>query len=536
MGLTACNELDKETLSNAVTTDQKEEALEMNPELAQAAVNAIPTGNYLRMPVYGASGNVHSDFGLPSVMMMLDSFGQDFVSANVGYNWYRFAVGLDVGSTTSQETNIIWYTCYNQIKSCNDVLATISPETEDDLLKFYRAQGLSARAFYYWVLSQVYQKNYEGNEMLPCVPIITDENEEEAAAEGSPRASVKDVYDFIISDLNQAVDLLSSTPVKAQSVMPTKPKRFFNLDAAYGMLARVYLTMHDYENALQAAQKCLNVTSCRPYTIDEVNHPTFINLDDPSWLWGQPVSTQDPVVLSGIVNFPSMMGSFCYGYAQYGGWRWCNSNLFNWIPDTDVRKGWFLDSNWESPNLNAAYNAYIAAQGTKNDPNNTSDMKMLTYTQVKYAPYNYEIDTDENASDIPYFRIEEVYLIMYEAMAMTGDISGAQSGLTNFIRTYRNPDYTCTATSQAALQNEIWMHRRVEFWGEGFVSWFDLKRLGKPLDRRNVGYPTSYTYYEGPESPIWVLPIPQRETQYNKQLTQADNNPSWIKPTPVVSE
>ena len=34
----------------------------------------------------------------------------------------------------------------------------------------------------------------------------------------------------------------------------------------------------------------------------------------------------------------------------------------------------------------------------------------------------------------------------------------------------------------AKLADEIMTHRRIELWGEGF-RWFDLKRLGLPLDR-----------------------------------------------------
>lgn len=528
-GLGSCNQLDQEVFTNSVTPDQKEEALGMNPELAQASVNAICTGAYQEFAVLGES---HDDFGLPAVMMMLDSNGQDFVSANSGYNWMSPSVALNCGSNRSSETYLIWYTCYNQIKSCNTVLSSIPADAEDPVLMFYRGQALCFRSFYYWILAQVYQHNYVGHETAPCVPIITEENEEEAASKGAPRASVQEVFEMMLSSLGEAIDLLSTSGITAQQVMATKPKRFFNLDAAYGMLARVCLTMHDYEGALEAASNCLSHTSCQPYSIAEVSHPTFINLDDSSWLFGQPVSPSDNVVLTWIVNFPSMMGSFSYGYAQYGAWRWCNEILFNSIPDTDVRKGWWLDSEFESPNLSEMDYAYLDSFDYTSDRDN-GGTAIQSYTQVKFAPYNYEYNTTTNASDIPYFRIEEVYYILYEAMAMTGDVSGAVSGLNNFVKTYRNPSYNFMAATAQAVQDEIWMQRRVEFWGEGFVSWFDLKRLGKPLDRRGGAYPTTFIYNVEPGSDVFVLPIPQQETQTNKLLTNADNNPEWTRPTAV---
>lgn len=529
LGLASCSDtLDKEVFAGAVTSETKEEVLAIDPDMAQASVNAISSGAYQHMTILSG----HDDFGLPSIMMMLDSNGQDMISANSGYNWFRPSVALANGTYTSDETYEIWYTSYNTIYACNSVLQTIPADTDDDVLKFYRAQALSFRAFYYWLLSQCYQNTYYGYQNEKCVPVITDENMEQAAIDGIARSTVEEVYEQILSDLNESVELLNGNPVKAQTVMSSKPKRFFNLDTVYGMLARVYLTMHDYSSALEAATNCLNTTSCQPYSIADVSKPTFISLEDSSWLWGQPVSTTDGPVLSGIVNFPSMMGSFSYGYAQYGAWRWCNKNLYDWIPTTDVRKGWFLNDSYKSANLTQPYYDYMDYYGYTDDRNNGGTAIQM-YTQVKYAPYNNQIDVTDNASDIPYFRIEEVYYIYYEALAMTGGASNAAAGLTQFVQKYRDPSYVCNATSPEAIQDEIWMQRRVEFWGEGFVAWFDLKRLGKPLDRRGAGYPSPYVYYEQPGAPCFVLAIPQQETQTNKLIPQSENNPQWSAPTPV---
>ena len=534
VALTACNDLDTELKSENVTTTTKEEVLEQNPDMALGSVNAIATGAYQLQAI---TSN-HYDFGLPSVMMMLDSNGQDFISANSGYNWMTSAVALTCGSYTGQETYEVWYTLYNGINTENSLLATIPADTEDETLMFYRAQGLCFRAFDYWILSQVYQQNYYGNQSLPCVPVITEENMLEAASEGWPRNTVQEVYDQILSDLNEAVELLSNTPVKAQNVISAKPKRFFNLDTAYGMLARVYLTMHDYENAQKAAENCLAVTSCQPYSIADVSKPTFINLEDSSWLLGQAVAETDAPVLSGIVNFPSFMGTFNYGYCQYGAWKWINKILYNSIPATDVRKGWWLNADFKSANLTQPYYDYMDSYGYTSNVNISSDdsnfQAILAYTQVKFAPYNYVIDTSTNASDIPYFRIEEVYYILYEAMAMNGNTGGALSGLQSFVKTYRNPSYNFSNTDASAIQDEIWMQRRIEFWGEGFVSWFDLKRLGKGIDRVGAGYPSPFVYQIPAGSEMFVIPIPQQETTTNKKLPQSDNNPNWSRPTPVA--
>ena len=92
-------------------------------------------------------------------------------------------------------------------------------------------------------------------------------------------------------------------------------------------------------------------------------------------MWAIVIAETDRVVTSGIVNFPSHMGSLNYGYASVGAWRMINKKLYNEIPDTDVRKGWWLDANKHSDNLNATQ----VAQATK--------YGCPAYTQMKYGPY-----------------------------------------------------------------------------------------------------------------------------------------------------
>src|SRR5690625_7410355 len=89
---------------------------------------------------------------------------------------------------------------YAIINMANNVIDPIPADTDDPTGQFYLAQGLAGRAFSYWVLVQLYQFNYVGNESKPAVPIITNENSNEAALEGAPRATVQEVYDLILSD------------------------------------------------------------------------------------------------------------------------------------------------------------------------------------------------------------------------------------------------------------------------------------------------------------------------------------------------
>ena len=113
---------------------------------------------------------------------------------------------------------------------------------------------------------------------------------------------------------------------------------------------------------------------------------------------------------------------------------------------------------------------------------------------------------------------------------MSGNVFAAKRTLEDFVKTYRNPSYSCTASSAQELQDEIWLQRRMELWGEGF-SLFDILRLKKPVVRKNTNYAAIVQYNIEPESQILIYRIPQCEMETNKGITDKDNNPAAPQPT-----
>lgn len=199
------------------------------------------------------------------------------------------------------------------------------------------------------------------------------------------------------------------------------------------------------------------------------------------------------------------------------------------IPDTDVRKGWWLDEDGYSPNLLKTYNSpNLDASLTALDY-----VKMLgcpSYTQVKFAPYKNELYTDMNACDVPLMRIEEMYLILAEAKAMSGDPGAASQLLQSFVSIYRNPAYVFSSADAGEVQQEVWTQRRIELWGEG-MSYYDILRLNKGVDRRGGGFPAEWVYNVSAGDQALIYRIPQAEEQANPLL--GGNNPVATKPTPV---
>ena len=147
------------------------------------------------------------------------------------------------------------------------------------------------------------------------------------------------------------------------------------------------------------------------------------------------------------------------------------------------------------------------------------------YTTCKFDAYQHVLAQETNANDIPLMRIEEMYLIKAEAEAMSGQ--DGKSTLENFVRTYRDPNYTCTGDVQEA----VYWQKRIELWGEGRI-WFDVMRLGKGIDRRGGVFTAEAVYVIDPNDEILLWRLPQSEIQANPAITDGDNN-AGTTPTPV---
>lgn len=513
LGFTGCQDLDTLPEGSTITSTQKAEVIANDPSKAAAGVTAIFAQFNQYMPNYNSIGSRHNDFGYPSIMLFTDANGMDLVTEDNGYNWTGNSLDFSDRTYTSNEAQIVWNDLYSIIYIANNVIGSVSADTEDKQAQFFLAQGLAGRAFAYFNLAQLYQFNYVGNQTKPCVPLITNENSNQAATEGAPRATVEEVYTLIMSDINKSIELLEKA--KEQG-MDRSDKRYIDVATAYGLRARINLTMQNWSAAASDASNAISKSTATPASMEDVSKPAFWTVDENNWMWGIIIAETDDVVSSGIVNWISHMGSLNYGYANFSKGRQINKKLYNTIPATDVRKGWWLDANGISANLNKEQQEYATGK------------QYAAYTQVKFAPYQNSVATSTNANDIPLMRIEEMYLIKAEAEAMSG--ADGKTTLENFVKTYRDPEYVCT---DANVQEAVYLQRRIELWGEG-LNWFDIMRLNKGVDRRGGGFPNATMIFNIPAgSDILLWRIPESEIQANPALAEEDNNPAADKPNPV---
>ena len=521
---TSCSDLDTNPSGSTMSDGQLNEVLAQD----QSKLKSEVSGMYANMIEYGAitqwygTGQPrHYDFGYASTMMMMDASGQDEPSQVSGYNWYNKPLRFVDRTANSETTYFIWNQCYKNIKAANDVLKSVDLENLSDVAKSYVGQAYAMRAFEYFTLIQIYQFSYKGHEDAAGVPIVTEKTAEAEA--NNPRAAVKDVYKQIMDDLNTAIDYLTDS---------RSAKSEINRQVAYGLRARVNLVMQNWSDAAADAQKAAE--GYTPLSKDAAAAPGFNDVSASNWIWGNIVDESNDIVQSGILNFPSMMCSFTgNGYSPTYACRMINSKLWKEIPSTDVRKGWWIDENLNSPIVNPKYVVHQEYEDEDGNVvkylavyNQTGDeVADITepYTNVKFGAYKNQYGNELNACDIPLMRVEEMILIQAEATAMGGNVEEGKRILENFVRTYRDPSYTCNATTAEGVQDAVWFQRRVELWGEGF-SFTDLLRLKKPLDRTGANYEVSVRFKLPAESPIFLYLIPEDEENHNEALV-GNNNP-----------
>ena len=397
-----------------------------------------------------------------------------------------------------------WDQGFNMVKYANSVLSYVDQvEGLDEKVKnAYKGRAYFHRAYAYYNLVTDYQFNYQIAKNEPAVPIVTEETTNFTE---NPRATVAEVYELMLSDLGYAVQILDASTIARAT------KMFINADVAHGLRARVYLTMGEWDKAYADAQAAAK--NYTPASIEEVSHPSFMDISEHNWLWGYDMTT-DMAKYGLVQTTSSWLRSFsAEAYAPSCAVYACINNiLYDKIAATDVRKGWWVDLDLKSPLLEG-----LTWDGDGDVANLTiPDIKepFIPYTNVKFGCYT--CGTTKNDEDTPLMRVEEMILIMAEAKAHSNEAE-ARKILEDFVKQYRDPSYNSNERGLKLL-DEIWFQRRVELWGEGF-GMKDVRRLQKPVVRFHSGQesnvPDAFRFNVAADDGWMLLRFPQREKNTN---------------------
>ena len=361
------------------------------------------------------------------------------------------------------ETDGLWEYSYNRIYYYNTIIEGVM-EVEDvtlDKKRSLRAEALVGRAFEYLTLVNAYANHYDKNTAAtdPGVPLMLDKEINKSNLE---RATVQQVYDQILIDLDTAALYLPSKQKTAYRA--SKP-------VGLGMLARMYLYMGEYNEALKYAKLSLAENSS---LLDLKNY-----------------SVVDPDKSIGRINVPYGADNPEHIYIRLAPWTFG-----------------FSGTAFGSDELVALY-----------DHDNDMRFKLffsnyawgVNYDHYLWLPYIYA----NMAMSVP-----EVILIAAECEARVGSKDQAMLYLDQLLES-RIVGYQpqTAATNQEAL-DKVLAERRKEMCMLGCTRVIDLKRLNRePRYAKTITHVANgQTFTLEPNSPRYIFPIPPKVLSFNPNM------------------
>ncbi|MBW1612372.1 MAG: RagB/SusD family nutrient uptake outer membrane protein [Deltaproteobacteria bacterium] len=405
-----------------------------------------------------ASANTFA--GLTFPILLSDAMGPDFCKIAS----YEQAIAYSDQDQGSGTVRYPWQLLYRNINNLNDLLANVDDIPDDqEAIDQVKGEALAMRGYSYFELVRRYMHTYAIASSMPGVPLYTEPTTGETL--GNPRSSVSDVYTQILSDLNQAASLMTTD---------RQHEGYFNVDVVYAILAKVYLTMEDWANAITYAQ---SAKENYPLMSVEEWQSGFIEINS-EWIWAQ---NNNELENPGIGCAANVMAPFTSGQ-----WAWASDTLAESYSATDIRGELF-----------------------EQQPDG------------RYFNFKFQQADPVLSSDYPYIRSAEMYLIEAEALAKSGNEPDAQDAL-YAVQLRADPNAVKSTATGQDLIDEILLEKRKEFWGEGVV-FFDMLRNQKPLVR-DANHQTPLNFPAN--SWEFILPIPEREFLINKNLDiTTDQNP-----------
>jgi len=383
----------------------------------------------------------------------------------------------------------LWRGPWPGILMANIVLETAPTLDIDENIKT-RSIGEAhfLRAHYYFILAR-----YFGDVPLMTSPLSSDDNLFPA------RAPVNEVYELIVSDLLAAIEALPPKSSYGQQDLGRASK-----GAAYGMLTKVYLTLENYQSAVNMATQVEGLG----YDLNDNYYDNF-----------------------NIQNENSIESIFEVQYASDGGYSfWDNENQASWAsPFMGPRGANFVGGGygWNQPTaefmnqyeeddlrkaVTVLYEGCPDFDGLPYD----SEYSYTGYNVRKFlVPLSVVSSFDNSPMNFPVLRYADVLLMKAEALNELGQTIEAEAYL-NRIRNRAGLDDIQTGLSQAQFRQAVLKERRMELAFEG-QRWFDLIRVN------NGQYGLDFLHSIGKTNAAQkhlLFPIPQIERDRNPNLTQ----------------
>ncbi len=401
-----------------------------------------------------------------------------------------------------------WTALYTPISRANLILSLIDKISfaADATKTQYIAELKFIRAYMYFNLVREFGD----------VPLVTDRlTSAEQATALTFREKKETVYEQIVTDLKDVVG--SNLPV----VQPAGSKGRVSLQAANGLLGKVYLTM---ATTLDASGKAANLSNAKTYLLACYNQKTFAGLSDipfqdvfdvnkkatnPEIIFQIAYKQGDPIYSSSIARNNQAKGETINSlYPSQGSGGLFTKDLLNEFETGDVRTNFSIKyAPATSAYFITKFRDASAAAGTLGYGGN--DWILLRYADIILNLAEVSLYLNDNASAI-------MYLNMVRARA----------GMPGYAAMQNDPSYV---TKYPTLKLAILHERRIELAFEHH-RWHDLTRFFSPQEL--VAYFQAKNQADFDNSPLtnistkdYYFPIPYNE--YKLDPEKMYQNPGY---------
>ena len=406
-----------------------------------------------------------------------------------------------------------WPRFYQIVRGANETLKELEILDEQDAGVKEEIEGRARfiRAFAYYHLVRLFGD----------VPFL-DETTTTAEASIAARTSADDIYNTIISDLQFAKQWLPDS--RSNRALPGKA-------AASAYLASVYLTLGDYQMALNESTEIINNAGTYSLALEPDYRNIFHAVNTDSSL--EPIFVIDFVGTNINDESRDYLAAFTgfFGQATYyatGGWSVMVPALSvyeDW-DDADYRK----EVNFDDTALNNSGDVLNFTEFSSENPVNTNRPHISKYTAMAGDLPQANTSGRDSHSNYQLMRYAEVILIAAEAAAELGNTSQAAEYVNMIRERARNGDGSGTPSSvpadlTSATVADVLEERRLELAFEQ-KRWYDIarRRMGGEVFGPNGFEQDLQGTANFDPNRDYLLPIPPIEISNNPNLTQ---NPGY---------
>ncbi|MFB2118453.1 RagB/SusD family nutrient uptake outer membrane protein [Parapedobacter sp. 2B3] len=309
-----------------------------------------------------------------------------------------------------------WATQYQMIYWCNTVLDALPniPRSATNVAEwnYVKGQALVLRAMRFLNIASIWAQAFDANTAAQelGIPLRLEAD----FTQSSSRSTLLDTYNQILKDLHKSISLLPMASINCYRV--SKP-------AAYGLLARVYLSMRQYPQAFTYADSCLQL------------HSELMDFNNLSPTSPTPITDLNPenILHATYQNYPHLLP----GTMQIA------PELINLYDTEDLRKE-------------------------------------ILFREIEPGTFTLNGQYSGGPSLFAGLSVSEALLIRAECAARAGDVTSAMADVNHLLahRIRADEFVPMTAQSPQEVLSLVLDERRRELPFRG-LRWIDVKRLNK---------------------------------------------------------